>query len=157
MIKLKDIAIAKIVKDLSDSGRDIVRKAYETATYDKNKTQNLHDSYGSAVYVDGRLIESSKFFLTSRAAHGVYNSEKEELQYGRNEIEYFFKTYKPVSKGFELVTAAAIFYAEILTEASGGQRKKYRVIANALGDLNTVSQRYKGSTVHTINRGQRND
>lgn len=152
---MKDKAVGILANDLLNDGKKIIDKAFSMADFRKDKTQNLHDSYGCAVYYNGQLIESSKYILTSRATMGVYNYNEDELQYGRNEIQAFFKSYKAVPKGFELVTAVAMFYGEILSNASGGQKRKYKVIANAVGDLTMLSNKYKGSSVHIITQGGR--
>ncbi|MGL5732083.1 MAG: hypothetical protein ACRCX5_13305 [Bacteroidales bacterium] len=155
MISLKEKAVNIVAKSLAKDGEAVIRKAFDTSDYMKDKTQDLHDSYGCAVYYNGRLIESSKYILTSRATMGVYNYKEDELQYGRNEIQAFFKSYKAVPKGFELVTAVAMFYGQYLQDASGNQRRKYKVIANAFNDLSIIASKYKGAKVHIINNGER--
>ena len=55
---IKDYFMNQLIQKLTDDGERLVRRAYETRTFE-NRTYNLHDSYGSAVYVDGRIIKSS--------------------------------------------------------------------------------------------------
>ena len=38
--------IDDLAKKLAIKGRNLIEKAYLEADYNKNKTQNLHDSYG---------------------------------------------------------------------------------------------------------------
>lgn len=155
MISLKEKAISIVAKSLAKDGKDIIDKAFMTSDYRKDKTQNLHDSYGCAVYYNGSILPYTKYILDPRATKGVKNNKTGNVEYGRQEIEDFFKKYKAIPRGFELVTAVAMFYGEYLTNASGGQRRKYKVIANAVGDLTEVARKYKNATVHIINKGQR--
>ena len=46
------------VQKLAKLGYDAIMYAYNRKGFE-HKTRNLHDSYGSAVYVNGNLIESS--------------------------------------------------------------------------------------------------
>ena len=52
--------IDDLAKKLAIKGRNLIEKAYLDADYNKNKTQNLHDSYGSAVFYNGELYPNSK-------------------------------------------------------------------------------------------------
>lgn len=145
---LKERYIASYAKKLAEEGRKLITKAFETANFDKNKTQNLHDSYGSAVFYNGKLVPGTKYFFTSRAVGGKYNSQSGEVDYGRSEIDNFFDTYKSSFKGFELVTAAAIFYASILEKGSGRLRRKYRVISGIDSDLMDLASKTGGKIVN---------
>ena len=150
MGSVSDKYINEDAKRLAENGRRLLIKAFETSTFDKNKTQNLHDSYGSAVYYNGKLVPGTKFVFTSRATQGKFNSYSGELEYGRYEINEFFNNYKTHTKGFELVTAAAIFYAEILEKGTGRLRRKYRVISGIDGAMNELASK-TGGTVININ------
>lgn len=147
----KDEAIRKVANYLSNKGREIVNKAYQEANYNKDKTQNLKDSYGSAVFHDGKLLDYTVYTFSSRATQGRFNKYTNELEYGRYEINEFFKNYQATPNSFELVTAVAMFYGEYLQEGSGRIRKKYKVIANAFQDLKEVGKEFKGSTVKILN------
>lgn len=147
MANLKNSYINQYAKYLADEGRKLIIKAYETANFDKNKTQNLHDSYGSAVYYNGKLIPSTKHLFTSRAVGGRYNTYSGEIEYGRQEINEFFDNYKPHTKGFELVTAAAMFYAEVLEKGTGKLRRKYRVISGIGSAMDELAAKTKGRVI----------
>lgn len=147
MASLKKRYLDQYAKYLADEGRKLIIKAYETANFDKNKTQNLHDSYGSAVYYNGKLIPSTKYLFTSRAVGGRYNTYSGEIEYGRQEINEFFDNYKPHTKGFELVTAAAMFYAEVLEKGTGKLRRKYRVISGIGSAMDELAAKTKGRVI----------
>lgn len=147
MGNLSDKYINAYAKQLAEEGRKLITKAFETASFDKNKTQNLHDSYGSAVYYNGKLIPNTKYLFTSRATQGRFNPYSNSLEYGRYEINEFFNKYKPHTNGFELVTAAAMFYGEILEKGTGTLKRKYRVISGIDSDMNLLASKTGGKVI----------
>lgn len=146
MSSLKDRYVKQCAMKLAEEGGRLVRKAFQTAQFDKNQTQNLADSYGSAVYYNGKMVQGTMYLMTSRAVQGRYNYYRKELEYGRNEIVHYLNNYKPTSKGFELVTAAAMFYAKILEDGKG-LRRKYRVITGITADMDALAAKTGGKVV----------
>lgn len=138
---IKDYFMNQLIQKLTDDGEKLVRRAYETRTFE-NRTYNLHDSYGSAVYVDGILIKSSVRYAGSPTAKAgkIY---EDELIEGRFEIDAFFDWFKPRKKGVDLVVIAAMPYADIL-EKGAGLRRKYKVISGAKDLMNTIAYSYNG-------------
>lgn len=138
---IKDYFMNQLIQKLTDDGEKLVRRAYETRTFE-NRTYNLHDSYGSAVYVDGRLIKSSVRYAGSPTAKAgkIY---EDELIEGRFEIDAFFDWFKPRKKGVDLVVIATMPYADIL-EKGAGLRRKYKVISGAKDLMNTIAYSYNG-------------
>lgn len=147
MAGLKERYIASYAKKLAEEGRKLITKAFETANFDKNKTQNLHDSYGSAVFYNGKEIPNTRRYVGRKAVVGKVDPQG-NLMLGRAEIDNFFDTYKSSFKGFELVTAAAIFYASILEKGSGRLRRKYRVISGIDSDLMDLASKTGGKIVN---------
>lgn len=147
MAGLKERYIASYAKKLSEEGRKLITKAFETANFDKNKTQNLHDSYGSAVFYNGKEIPNTRRYVGRKAVVGKVDPQG-NLILGRAEIDNFFDTYKSSFDGFELVTAAAIFYASILEKGSGRLRRKYRVISGIDSDLMDLASKTGGKIVN---------
>ena len=143
MSSIKDSMVKKIAYRLADEGHAFIIKAYENSDYNKNKTQNLHDSYGCAVYHNGKLVSGTKRFMTSRATQGRYNDYTGDVEYGRQEIDEYLRNYKPNTKGFELVLAAAMFYGGIL-ESGSGLRQKYKVISFMSQEAKEIADKYKG-------------
>lgn len=147
MAGLKERYIASYAKKLAEEGRKLITKAFETANFDKNKTQNLHDSYGSAVFYNGKEIPNTRRYVGRKAVVGKVDPQG-NLILGRAEIDNFFDTYKSSFNGFELVTAAAIFYASILEKGSGRLRRKYRVISGIDSDLMALASKTGGKIVN---------
>lgn len=138
--------INQYAKKLADEGRKLVIKAYETANFNKDKTQNLHDSYGCAVFYNKKLVPNTKYTFTSRAIEARYNMYTNELEHGRQEINEFFNNYKPHTDGFELVVAVAMFYGKIL-ENGKKLRKKYVVISGIDKDFDLLKEKVGGRVI----------
>lgn len=134
-------AIEKMVKELSLDGKRLIEKAYQSKTF-TDRTYNLHDSYGSAVYYNGVLQKNSIYYLDSKS------SEAKEwygaMLRGRNEVVDFFLEYRGRGKGFDLVLVAAMPYASILEHKQGGLRVKYKVISGAMTEMESLAKKYKG-------------
>ena len=130
-----------LIDQLAKDGEIAIQTAYNRRDF-TNRTYNLHDSYGSAVYVDGRLIKSSVRYAGSPIAKAgkVY---EDELIEGRFEIDAFFDWFKPHKKGVDLVVIATMPYADIL-EKGAGLRRKYKVISGAKDLMNTIAYSYNG-------------
>lgn len=147
MSNIKDKYINMYAKQLADEGRKLVMKAYQTATFNKNKTQNLRDSYGCAVFYNGKMLPNTKFLFTSRAIGGKYNNYTGEVEYGRSEINHFLDNYKTHTNGFELVVAVAMFYGYILEEKKGRLREKYVVISGIDSYMDELKRKTGGTIV----------
>lgn len=150
---IHDKWIERSVATLTYEGQALIKKAYDEAHTDRNPdgskseagkfandTFNLKDSYGSAVYVYGRLRKDSVRFIGSKTA-----LDKNSGVYGREEVESFLTTYKAsVKNPLELVCVAAIFYASILERGSTPSERKYVVISNIADDMHSLATRVKG-------------
>lgn len=152
----KDSVLMTFVNELAERGNKIIKSAYARSDYSKNKTQNLHDSYGSAVYYKGKLIESSIRYMDEKASVGRFNMYDGEVQKGRNEIAKFLRKYKAIENGMELVVAVAMFYARPLEEGTYAKNgRKWKVISMAEDELRKLQSEIKGSSVNTIRKGKR--
>lgn len=134
-------------KELAEEGKKLIDKAFATADFNKNRTQNLHDSYGSCVFYDGKEVPNTRRYVGRKATIGKKNPQG-ELILGRAEVDAYFDAYKPKSKGFELVAVAAIFYAEILEKGKGKLRHKYKVITGLSGDMEDLAKLTGGRVVN---------
>lgn len=139
---------------LADDGQKLIEKAYLQADFNKDKTQNLHDSYGSAVYYNGSLYPGTKRYFSKMATELKYNTYTSDWESGRTEITKFLDTYKPVSKSIQLVVVAAMFYAGILENGEDHLRRKYKVIFMIGDDLKALAQKIKGSKVLGVERSK---
>lgn len=132
---------------LAEEGLRLITKAYEGSDYSHNKTQNLHDSYGSCVFYNGKEMPNTRRYVGRNALVGKQDPDG-NLIFGREEIDTFFDGYKARQDGFELVMAAAIFYASDL-ESGIGLKRKYRVISFIADNVSNVAKKY-GGTVKRI-------
>lgn len=123
MARLFDIN--KFVDMLANEGGKLILQAVNSRDY-THRTYNLHDSYGSAVYLNGKLVEKSVMLLGSKATKA--KSYKGSKLKGSEEIMKYFRSYKPKS-AIELVVAAAMPYGVVLEKGGGGLRHKYKVIS----------------------------
>lgn len=150
-MSIKDKYVAQIVSYLATQGKRIVNECLTEKDYEHD-TLNLHDSYGYGIYVEGKLVQS---YTTEQ------NAGKGKKWYGRNisgheAIMDFLNSYE-ASKGIELAIVAAMPYAEVLENASGGQRRKYKVISMSYDKLKLLqtANASLGATVHRIVRGKK--
>lgn len=144
---IRDYYVKQYANELAKEGKRLIDKAFETANFDKHKTQNLHDSYGSCVFYNGKEVPNTRRYVGRKATVGKKNPQG-ELILGRAEIDKYFDSYKPTTRGFELVTAAAIFYAEILEKGMGSLKRKYRVISGLSGEMNALAKQTGGKVVN---------
>lgn len=166
MVNLKNRIIQQLISQLTEEGAAAIKQAYETRDW-RNRTFNLHDSYGSAVYVNGQLLKRTVRYVgeelvqpeKERDMGWVWNKSRSMADYrgnrrlpgdavmmrGREEVMDFFSQYTPKTKGIELVIAAAMFYANIL-ESGHKLKHKYHVISQANGIMNELARKYNGRT-----------
>ena len=115
--QIKDKATKALVEALTTVGYKVAMEAYRRKTY-TNRTFNLHDSYGSAVFVDGNLVpDSIKYVNRSRSkradkhGHSVTGAKT-----GREALKRFFDQAWIVRNKdrITLVVAAAMWYGELV-------------------------------------------
>ena len=132
------VLIKALISQLADDGEKAIREAYEGREF-TNRTYNLHDSYGSAVYYNGTLVKSSIRYVGAEMA-------EEDERYGRNEVNDFFSNYRPKNrKGIDLVIVASMFYADILEEGKGKLKRKYKVIAEGEDYMKNLATHFRGT------------
>ena len=132
------VLIKALISQLANDGEKAILEAYEGREF-TNRTYNLHDSYGSAVYYNGTLVKSSIRYVGAEMA-------EEDERYGRNEVNDFFSNYKPKNrKGIDLVIVAAMFYADILEEGKGKLKRKYKVIAEGEDYMKNLATHFRGT------------
>lgn len=114
---IKDKVTKAIVETLTTIGWEVALEAYRKRTY-KNRTYNLHDSYGSAVFVDGVLVPDSIKHIERAMSkrpdthgHAIHGAKT-----GRDALRRFFDQAWIVRKSdhITLVVAAAMWYGDIL-------------------------------------------
>ena len=137
MIMARLFDIDKFVDMLADEGGKLILQAVNSRDY-THRTYNLHDSYGSAVYLNGKLVEKSVMLLGSKATKA--KSYKGSKLKGSEEIIKYFRSYKPKSE-LELVVVAAMPYGVVLEKGGGGLRRKYKVISGINTEVGNLAAR----------------
>lgn len=122
------------IESLAEEGRRIIMLAYASRGFE-NRTKNLKDSYVSAVFKNGRLIESSIRFLNRDPNEQDAEKAHSSGLWGREEAMYFLKDVKDrqPKEGYSLVIGVGMFYGSILEK-----KWKYRVLANAYTELEAL-------------------
>ena len=155
-----------LIKYLTQKGEQIMRRAYETKRFE-NQTLNLYDSYGSAVYYNGRVIKSTIRYLENverakkknhRVTDWTWKGQRSMpdhrgdrhitgdylLMSGRDEVMEFFSKYVPKTMGYHVVVVAAMFYANILEKGQGNLKRTYHVITGAKGEVEAFTKSVNG-------------
>ncbi|MGN0929348.1 MAG: hypothetical protein ACI4N3_01775 [Alphaproteobacteria bacterium] len=168
--KFKGELIRSLVNILAEKGQVAIENAYKYRGY-TNRLYNLHDSYGSAVYVDGILDKNTIRYLDPEMSkkglsmgwvwtkgrsmpdfRGNRRLEGDEiLMNGREEVMDFFQHYSAPKGTICLVIVAAMFYASILEQGGGRLKRKYAVISDGKNELNKLAYEFGGS-VERINK-----
>lgn len=138
---IKDRYLQAMIKEFTDYGEVVLNYAYETRDF-KNRTFNLRDSYASAVFYNGQMVNGTMRTLgTPMATEG--KKFKGRILHGRNEAsDYLRNRYKPTSMGLSLVVVAAMPYGEILEKGGGNLRYKYKVISGANSLLRSLGSSF---------------
>ena len=122
----KDKALKLMIDELTMYGEMVIQEAFKTANFNKKRTQNLRDSYASAVFYEGKMVNGTMRTLGSPLALVSKTWYGRKVR-GRNEAKRFLRhDYKPTIQGLSLVAIAAMPYREVLE-----LRYKYRVISGA--------------------------
>ena len=94
----------------------------------RHRSRNLHDSFGSAVYVNGVLQEDTIRYI---------GPELSDDKYGRAELRrYFREPDADVSGDVCLLCVAAVYYAQLLEEGRHVGGYKIKVISGASDYIN---------------------
>lgn len=156
-MKARGYYIDQLIDKLASDGGKLIKQAFTQADYDKNKTQNLHDSYGSAVYYEYKLIPRSKRFLERLATSSKYDPYENEYITGRRAVEEFLGQYRPTDDGLQLVVVVVMFYGSILEQGKqGGLGRKYKVITQIGDDVISLADKIKGAKVQIMQDGRIN-
>lgn len=110
--QIKDAFTRDTVQALSTLGYKAMMNAYAKRGF-QHRTRNLHDSYGSAVYVDGVLVEKSIRYVGGILSRKVDPKTKKT---GRETLEDYFRSHRFGTTNHEIVVivVAAMYYAGIL-------------------------------------------
>lgn len=118
---------ADLVEAFTELGFGAAREAYKRARHGgkpyKDRTNNLYSSYGSAVYVNGNLIEKSIKHIHAP----IYKVDKRApagYETGDKALDTYFRTAFVVRKKdtYTILVAAAMWYASMV------EKKGFNVI-----------------------------
>jgi hypothetical protein len=132
-----------IINSLANEGGRIIKEAYESSGF-KNRTGNLHDSYVSAVFYNGRLQKDTVRYVGTEmsSTYREYSNSMEggevEATKGREEADKFLAKYqfsKGRQGGIVLVIAAAMFYSTIV------EKRGYQVLSQVQWELDRIANR----------------
>lgn len=118
-IKYSDIIIDRmtkvLVETLTSVGWRVALDAYRSKTF-TNRTYNLHDSYGSAVFVKGVLVKDSIKYVGRELSKKKDSHDRATTKTGREALHRFFKQPWVVRKKDDVtvVIAAAMWYGSIV-------------------------------------------
>lgn len=126
----------KVLLSLANKGEDIINEAYRRRDW-FDVTGNLHDSFVSAVFLNGKLERDTIRYVGTEDA---IKSKKIDGQnvYGRDEANRFMIDYERSLKGstgITLVIAAAMYYSSIL------ENRGYRVISHVSYMLDEIKRK----------------
>ena len=126
----------RVISFLAMIGEKSIQEAYQNRGF-TNRTYNLKDSYGSAVYYNGALLDTTIRYIGPPEA-----KTKRRGKSGREEVNKFFRDYSPKSNGYEIVVVATMPYAGELELGGGQLKRKYHVMAGARDLLERVAAKY---------------
>lgn len=170
MITAKNLSknryVRQLVDELAEWGHKAIIRAYQKKDW-HNRTYNLHDSYASAVYVEGKLQQRTIRFVGEEMSglehdtgrdyivkrHDLLDPDRKGTRWGNGDTIYtngrdeaisFLRQYVPNTSGVQLVVIAAMFYADILERGGGNLKRKYHVIADANSTLEQLARSLGG-------------
>lgn len=118
---VKDNVERDLAQACATLGYKAALKAYQKHSF-KHRTHNLHDSYGSAVYLNGKLVPETIRYVNR--ARSTTDDTRRGRTNGRKALEDFLRTAWVVNKRdyITILVVAAMWYGKILEE------KKYIVL-----------------------------
>lgn len=118
-----------LIRAFTELGRKAALEAYRKARFGggkayKNRTYNLNTSYGSAVYVNGVLIEDSIVAVNSGGYTRADKRAPAGYETGDRALKTYFRTAFVVRKRdtYTILVAAAMWYASMV------EKKGFKVI-----------------------------
>ena len=136
--QIKDAVTRDLVNACATLGYKASVDAYKKHTYN-HRTHALHDSYGSAVYLDGKLVPETIRYTNrgrqrtddSRGWRGAKDqaANPKDWRTGRQALHHFLENPPRMStkNHITILVVAAQWYASMLEEGTE-KRKKYTVL-----------------------------
>ena len=146
-----------VVQQLAKLGYDAImyafRQGHASGSYDfknpprdgkwRNRTGNLHDGFGSAVYVAGTLIQSSIRFVGGEISR---RRDPLTMETGREALMNFFNNrhYGSKKSDIVLVCVSAMYYTKYLENGTHKGKYVIRVISGARDYIDQNYNKYLG-------------
>lgn len=145
--RLERLYVDRMVDYLSRRAAEIIERAMQTKTT-AIETGNQIDAYGYAIWYKGSLekkgIGDPEHGRYAEGPHKGYGDIPEA--FGSEWADMFiseFPSKHPLSKNaFCLVVFNAAFYSRILEEGGGGVKKRYQIISQVIGDLDSLGKEF---------------
>lgn len=142
--EIKDAVTRDLINACASLGYKAGMDAYRNHSY-KHRTHALHDSYGSAVYLNGILQPETIRYINrsrqtkkdTRSWRGSKNPETTNPwdfgYFGRDSLKHYFEDNSKIrkKKGISIVVVAAQWYASIV-ESKGYKVLDPRTVASSL-------------------------
>lgn len=145
--RLERLYVDRMVDYLSRRAAEIIERAMQTKTT-AIETGNQIDAYGYAIWYKGSLekkgIGEPEHGRYAEVPHKGYGDIPEA--FGSEWADMFiseFPSKHPLPKNaFCLVVFNAAFYSRILEEGGGGVKKRYQIISQVIGDLDSLGKEF---------------
>lgn len=145
--RLERLYVDRMVDYLSRRAAEIIERAMKTKT-SAIETGNQIDAYGYAIWYKGSLEKKG----IGDPEHGRYAEDPHKgygdipEAFGSEWADMFiseFPSKHPLPKNaFCLVVFNAAFYSRILEEGGGGVKKRYQIISQVIGDLDSLGKEF---------------
>lgn len=145
--RLERLYVDRMVDYLSRRAAEIIERAMQTKTT-AIETGNQIDAYGYAIWYKGSLEKKG----IGDPEHGRYAEDPHKgygdipEAFGSEWADMFiseFPSKHPLPKNaFCVVVFNAAFYSRILEEGGGGVKKRYQVISQVIGDLDSLGKEF---------------
>lgn len=145
--RLERLYVDRMVDYLSRRAAEIIERAMQTKTT-AIETGNQIDAYGYAIWYKGNLEKKG----IGDPEHGRYAEDPHKgygdipEAFGSEWADMFiseFPSKHPLPKNaFCLVVFNAAFYSRILEEGGGGVKKRYQIISQVIGDLDSLGKEF---------------
>ena len=145
--RLERLYVDRMVDYLSRRAAEIIERAMKTKTT-AIETGNQIDAYGYAIWYKGSLEKKG----IGDPEHGRYAEDPHKgygdipEAFGSEWADMFiseFPSKHPLPKNaFCLVVFNAAFYSRILEEGGGGVKKRYQIISQVIGDLDSLGKEF---------------
>ena len=145
--RLERLYVDRMVDYLSRRAAEIIERAMQTKTT-AIETGNQIDAYGYAIWYKGSLEKKG----IGDPEHGRYAEDPHKgygdipEAFGSEWADMFiseFPSKHPLPKNaFYLVVFNAAFYSRILEEGGGGVKKRYQIISQVIGDLDSLGKEF---------------